>query len=198
MILSASGMCEAGRIRHHLKHNLWRGESTILFVGYQAEGTIGRKLLEGADTVRLFGEEIAVNAQICQMSGISGHADRDMLLGWLKHMGKPPLQVFVNHGQDAVCDSFADLETQEIGCPAGAPYSGDGYDLLTGECFQKGIIVRTEKKKTATKRSNEVYQRLLTAGKRLLALIGELKGAPNKELAKLTDQINALCEKFRK
>jgi len=90
VILSASGMCEAGRIRHHLKHNLWRGDSTILFVGYQSEGTVGRKLLEGADTVRLFGEEITVKARILRLAGSSGHADRDMLTGWLAKMVETP------------------------------------------------------------------------------------------------------------
>ena len=100
VIISASGMCEAGRIRHHLKHNLWRENSTILFVGYQAEGTFGRKLINGAKHVSLFGEDIQVNARIESIVGISGHADRDMLLGWLGSMEKPPKKVFVNHGDD--------------------------------------------------------------------------------------------------
>ena len=115
VILSASGMCEAGRIRHHLKHNLWRPESTVLFVGYQAEGTIGRKLVDGADSVRLFGEEIAVKCHIQMMAGISGHADRDMMLNWLGHMSKPPMKVFANHGDDEVCDHFAAAITDQLG-----------------------------------------------------------------------------------
>ena len=104
VILSASGMCEAGRIRHHLKHNLWRPESTILFVGYQAVGTLGRTLLEGATTVKLFGEEISVRANIVKMEGISGHADKAGLLDWLEGFEQKPKMVFVNHGDP---DAFA-------------------------------------------------------------------------------------------
>ncbi|MBQ6851479.1 MAG: MBL fold metallo-hydrolase [Oscillospiraceae bacterium] len=196
VILSASGMCEAGRIRHHLKHNLWRKECTVLFVGYQAVGTVGRKLTDGAASVKLFGEEIQVHANIQEMDGISGHADRDMLLDWLGSMTNVPKQVFVNHGDDAVCDSFVHTVQARLGFPAVAPYSGDGYDLITGECFQKGIPVRISK--SGTKRANEVYNRLADAGKRVSKLIEAMKGAPNKELAKLTNQLNSLCEKFRR
>lgn len=196
VILSASGMCEAGRIRHHLKHNLWRKESTVLFVGYQSVGTVGRKLVDGANSVKLFGEDIRVHADIRQMDGISGHADRDMLLGWLGSLETPPKQVFVNHGDDTVCDSFVYCIEARLGYAAVAPFSGDGYDLISGECFQKGIVVRTQKNE-GRKRANEIYDRLLTAGKRLMKLIEGMKGATNKEIARLTDQINALCDKFK-
>ena len=198
VILSASGMCEAGRIRHHLKHNLWRTDSTILFVGYQAEGTVGRKLVDGAETVRLFGEQIAVHAVIQSLDGISGHADRDMLLNWLGHMDKAPQQVFVNHGDDVVCDCFAQTVEQKLGYPAVAPYSGDGYDLVTGECFQKGVVVPVHKGSKGRRRANSIYDKLIMAGKRLLHLIENMKGASNKELSRLTDQINALCDKYRR
>ncbi len=196
VILSASGMCEAGRIRHHLKHNLWRSECTVLFVGYQAVGSVGRKLIDGAPAVKLFGEEIQVHADIRQMDGISGHADRDMLLGWLGSMKKTPRRVFVNHGDSAVCDSFVATVHEKLQFPAVAPYSGDGYDLITGECFQKGIIVPVQKHRGRS-RTNAAYERLLTAGKRLMKLIEGMKGATNKEIAKFTDQINALCDKFK-
>ena len=195
VILSASGMCEAGRIRHHLKHNLWRAESTVLFVGYQSEGTIGRKLLDGAPNVKIFNEEIEVHAEICNLDGISGHADKDMLLGWLK--GLSPAKVFVNHGEDATCDSFAKSITETLGFDAIAPYSGDVYDLATGECIEKGAIVRIQKKQP-TKRANAVYERLLSAGRRLMALITRSKGGANKDLAKFADQINQLCDKFER
>lgn len=195
VILSASGMCEAGRIRHHLKHNLWRAESTILFVGYQSQGTVGRKLADGASYVKLFGEDIAVHADIRELDGISGHADRDMLVSWLGNMDHKPETVFVNHGDEVVCESFARL-LEEKGYKAIAPYSGDGYDLLTGEAFQKGKITRVGKK--GTKRASEVYQKLILAGKQLTRLIESMKGASNKEIASFTDQINNLIQKFKR
>jgi len=195
VILSASGMCEAGRIRHHLKHNLWRAESTVLFVGYQSQGTVGRKLADGASYVKLFGEDIAVHADIRELDGISGHADRDMLVNWLENMGPKPETVFVNHGDEVVCESFARL-LEDKGYKAIAPYSGDGYDLLTGEAFQKGKITRVGKK--GAKRASEVYQKLVLAGKQLTRLIEAMKGASNKELASLTDQINNLIQKFKR
>lgn len=196
VILSASGMCEAGRIRHHLKHNLWRENSTILFVGYQAQGTIGRKLQEGAPSVRLFGEEIAVHAHIETMQGISGHADRDMLLNWLAAMGTVPKQVFVNHGSNEVTDAFAEAVSARLGCPAAAPYSGDEYDLLTGECTAKGVIVRAAKGSDGRRRANVIFDRLLAAGKRLLRIIEASRGLSNKELARFADKVDALCDKY--
>lgn len=196
VILSASGMCEAGRIRHHLKHNLWRGDSTILFVGYQSAGTVGRKLVDGAASVKLFGEEIAVNARIANLDGISGHADRDMLLNWLGAVKQPPKQVFVNHGEDSVCDSFEKLVTEKFGFPAIAPFSGDEYDLITGECTAKGRIVKIAKQSDGRRQANAAFERLTAAGKRLMSIINHSKGFSNKELARLTDQINAICDKF--
>lgn len=196
VILSASGMCEAGRIRHHLKHNLWRPECTILFVGYQTDGTVGRKLLDGASEVKLFGEDVEVRAEITNLDGISGHADRDMLLSWLKDLS--PRKVFVNHGDDTVCDSFAATVTETHGFAATAPHSGDVYDLVSGECVEKSVPVRKLKKKAATRRADAVYERLLSAGRRLMAIITRSRGGANKDLSQMTDQINALCDKFER
>ena len=196
IILSASGMCEAGRIRHHLKHNLWRPESTILFVGYQSEGTVGRKLIDGAETVRLFGEEITVAAQIESLAGISGHADRDMMLHWLDSMPQKPRQVFVNHGDDQVTEHFAEAVRSRLGISADAPYSGDGYDLISGQCISRGRIVRASRLTDGRRRANAAFERLTQAGKRLTAIIANSRGLSNKELARFTDQINALCEKY--
>ncbi|MGN1013674.1 MAG: MBL fold metallo-hydrolase RNA specificity domain-containing protein [Clostridia bacterium] len=99
IIISASGMCEVGRIKHHLKHNLYRSECTILFVGYQAEGTLGRKIMNGEPLVKIFGEEIAVKAEIKSLDAFSGHADRDGLLNWVGAMNKKPEQIFIVHGE---------------------------------------------------------------------------------------------------
>jgi len=196
VIISASGMCEAGRIRHHLKHNLWREESTILFVGYQAEGTLGRKLINGAEAVSLFGEEIQVKARIETIVGISGHADRDMLLSWLGSFEKPPIKIFVNHGNDIVCDSFAQTIYNKIGFEAYAPYSGDAYDLLTGECVERGKIVKLSKVSAGRKRADLAFDKLMAACMRLKTIIELSRGLTNKDLAKFTDQINELCNKY--
>ncbi|MBW7898973.1 Ribonuclease [Candidatus Brocadiaceae bacterium B188] len=107
IIISASGMCEAGRIRYHLKHNLWRPECSVIFVGFQAAGTLGRRIVEGAKMVRIFDEEIAVNASIYTIGGLSAHADRDELLDWLGRFKKRPRRVFVTHGEENAALDFA-------------------------------------------------------------------------------------------
>ena len=106
IIISASGMCEAGRIRHHLKNNLYKANATVVFVGYQAEGSLGWKLENGAKSVKLFGEDIAVNAEIAMLHGTSGHADKEGLLAWLAGFREKPKMVFVNHGDDSSCKAF--------------------------------------------------------------------------------------------
>lgn len=115
VIISASGMCEAGRIRHHLKHNLWNKKNSIVFVGYQAEGTLGRSLLEGEKTVTLFGEEIAVNAEIHNLEGFSGHADQNGLFSWIASFEKKPKQVFLVHGEEESKEDFAKLINEKLG-----------------------------------------------------------------------------------
>lgn len=115
VIISASGMCDAGRIRHHLKHNLWNRKSSIIFVGYQAEGTLGRLLLDGAKEVTLFGENIQVNAQIHNLEGFSGHADKDGLLAWLSGFQKVPKHVFLVHGEEESKKAFAYTVKEKLG-----------------------------------------------------------------------------------
>jgi len=195
IILSASGMCEAGRIRHHLKHNLWREDSTILFVGYQSNGTIGRKLQDGAASVQLFGETIAVHAAIETMAGISGHADQAILMDWLGAMGTSPKMVFVNHGDDEGCEGLRDKIEADLHYPAFAPYSGDTYDLLAEEWIAKGKIVKIQKRSA---RAGDLYERLLAAGRRIAAVIKESRGLSNKMLSQFTDQIHQLCDKYEK
>lgn len=115
VIISASGMCEAGRIRHHLKHNLWDPRASVIFVGYQAEGTLGRMLVEGAKEVTLFGEDIQVNAEIHNLEGFSGHADKDGLLQWLAGFQKEPKHIFLVHGEPDAKSDFAETVKEELG-----------------------------------------------------------------------------------
>lgn len=198
VILSASGMCEAGRIRHHLKHNLWRPECTILFVGYQAVGTLGRTLIDGATTVKLFGETIEVQADICQLTGLSGHADKDGLLRWVNSFEPKPKRVFIVHGNDEVEDIFAQT-LKEQGFTASAPYNGEqwGIGAEGAVCIKEGNRVHLEHRLgESASRAATVFQRLVNAGKRLLRVIEHNEGGANKDLAKFADQINALCDKW--
>lgn len=195
VILSASGMCEAGRIRHHLKHNLWRPECTVLFVGYQSVGTLGRAILEGAHEVKLFGESIEVRAEIKSMRGLSGHADKEGLLEWVNAFKEKPKKVFVVHGEDSVCTNFVECLKVEHGQRAYAPYSGTVFNLLSGKFeFEAGPIPVQRKVQPAA----GAYARLLAAGQRLLAIIKRSDGGANKDLAKMADQIIALCDKFER
>jgi len=129
VIISASGMCEAGRIKYHLRANLARRESTILITGFQAAGTFGRRLVDGAKRVRLLGEDIPVRADLYTLGGLSAHADRTALLAWLGHFRSKPRQVFVVHGEETVAKDFvADLKTQ-FDWDATAPAPGQGVIL---------------------------------------------------------------------
>lgn len=197
VIISASGMCDAGRIRHHLKHNLWRAESTICFVGYQAAGTLGRKLIEGAEYVKLFGENIEVNAHIVTLKGISGHADMNGLLAWLKGFEKKPDRIMVVHGEDSVTDRFAELASEQIGCPAFAPYSGGCVDLAANTILTAGVPVpKKAPEKPARARANAAFERVIAAAKRLLQVVLKNEGLANKDLAKFESQIQNLADKW--
>ena len=196
VILSASGMCEAGRIRHHLKHNLWREECTILFVGYQAVGTLGRSLVEGAKEVHLFGETIEVRAKIAKLEGISGHADKAGLTRWMLGFKNEPNMVFIVHGDDEVTDKFAEYLHDEHGFNTYAPFSGTCYDLIADEFVEETQGIRIEGAKKKARTVSTVFERLLAAGQRLLAVINHNEGGANKDLAKFADQINSLCDKW--
>ena len=200
VIISASGMCEAGRIRHHLKHNLWRPECTILFVGYQAVGTLGRVLVEGAKEgglkeVKLFGESIEVRANIRTLTGMSGHADKTGLINWITGFKEKPRRVFVVHGEDSVCTSFSECLKIEHGIKAYAPYSGTVFNLATDKLEYEAEPIPVKKK---AKIVSDVFGRLIAAGQRLMAVIYKNEGGANKDLAKFADQINSLCDKWER
>ena len=194
VIISASGMCEAGRIRHHLKHNLWREECTILFVGYQAVGTLGRAIVEGVEEVKLFGEPIQVRARIMQLTGMSGHADKKGLIDWISAFEKKPERVFVVHGEAGVCDSFTACLKNEYNISAYAPYSGTCFNLANNTCEYELEPVAVKRK--AARVTSDVFSRLLAAGQRLVSVIRRNEGGSNKDLAKFADQITSLCDKW--
>lgn len=198
VIISASGMCDAGRIRHHLKHNLWRKESTIVFVGYQAAGTLGHLLLSGAKRVKLFGEEISINAKIMRFEGTSSHADREGLIRWIQSYEQKPERVFVVHGQDEVCEAFAELLNRQYGHSAVAPYSGEKYDLRSNSLLRKGEAIPVVKSVAKLQRKSKAFAILQRAGARLLSVIEQNSGSSNKDLARFTDQINSLCNKWER
>ena len=197
VIISASGMCDAGRIRHHLKHNLWRPESSVVFVGFQSPGTLGRHLLEGAESVKMFGEEIAVRAKIVNFQGLSSHADHDHLIGWVRHFDPAKTQhVFIVHGDREVAPVFAE-EVKSLGFAAHAPQYTEEYDLLENRQLAAGYL--PERKTRAFDGAPKVtaaYQRLVEVGDALIALIRRSKGRDNKTLASFAEQLRKLLEKF--
>ncbi len=201
IIISASGMCDAGRIRHHLKHNLWREESTILFTGYQADGTLGRALLDGVDSVKLFGEKIGVCARIERLEGISGHADKQGLINWINGFKKKPSRVFIVHGEDTVTDEFAECLRNEYGYDTFAPYSGAEFDMMTGTLLSEGIKKPVEHIEyipvsKGAARGEAIFRDLEGAAARLKTVIAHNKGGANADLIKLLDEINDLCDKW--
>lgn len=198
VIISASGMCEAGRIRHHLKHNLWREECLILFVGFQAAGTLGRIIYEGADSVKLFGEEIAVKAKIALLPNASGHADMGGLLDWLDGFEEKPKKVFVNHGEDEVCTSFANTIKEKFGIEAVAPYSGSVYDLIGDEFIKltEGIEIPHKSDATSGFVSSE-YSKLVETANSLMSAVRASKGMANRDLKKFAAGIQKLYDEFK-
>ena len=195
VIISASGMCDAGRIRHHLKHNLWRANSAVVFVGFQSPGTLGRRLLDGVEKVKLFGEEIAVKAKIVNFQGLSSHADHDHLVQWIKAFDPKPTHVFVVHGDEDVAPVFAE-ELNSLGFHAHAAKFTEWYDLAAPEMVSEGYI--SERKRTAQKsRADNLYAKLVAAAESLLEFAKRCKGRPNKDISALTGQIISLIERFR-
>ena len=198
VIISASGMCDAGRIRHHLKHNLWRPESAVVFVGFQSPGTLGRHLLDGAESVKMFGEEIAVRAKIVNFQGLSSHADRDHLLHWIDQFASAkPTHVFVVHGDREVAPAFA-ADLAERGFAAHAPQYTEVYDLLTDRIVEQGYLPEPKKKSfEGAPRVSSAYRRLAELGDALAALIRRSQGRDNKTLADFAESLRKILEKFK-
>ena len=220
VIISSSGMCNAGRIRHHLKHNLWRPESTVLFVGYQSVGTLGRSLLDGAKQVKLFGETIQVAAQLEQLAGKSGHADNNGLLKWISAFEPQPRHVFVVHGDDVVAGIFAERLANEKGISANAPYNGESWQLTPAfEKLADGNRVRLKKPKKEAAAMDAApvsappaytpnpspkkpertgaYGQLLAAAEQFTALVKQMETHSPAQQHKLTKQLHALMKKVR-
>ena len=197
VILSASGMCEGGRIRHHLKHNLWRPECTVLFVGYQAVGTLGRVIVDGAESVKIMGEDIRVACEIGILPGKSGHADRDGLLDWLRGFEKAPRLTFVNHGENTVTDSFAETVRTELGFETMAPYSGTEFDLRAGEFLRVTEGVPIGNATVGGSNADSYYKSLRSAAEELLSLVKNAEGRPNKTLKAFARELRELTEKYR-
>ncbi|MDL2237120.1 MBL fold metallo-hydrolase [Christensenellaceae bacterium OttesenSCG-928-K19] len=196
VIISASGMCDAGRVRHHLKHNLWRKECTVMFAGFQAGGTLGRILLDGATVVKLFGESIAVNAEIYNFRGLSAHADQKGLLNWIGSFEKPLQRVFIVHGEEEAAQELSGLLAGK-GMDPYVPDFRAEFDLAEGSITREGVKLQAIKKKQAQRKSaNPAYARLMNAGDRILDVISRNEGGANKDLGKFADQLIALAEKW--
>ncbi len=193
VIISASGMCDAGRIRHHLKHNLWRPECAIVFVGYQAEGSLGRRLLDGVPSVKLFGEEIAVKANIVNFPGLSSHAGLTGLLQWISAFSPKPQQVFVVHGDAEVVPSYVE-RLRKLGFAVHGPELGEVYDLLENRMVEQGHT--PERKKADVPGESEAFKALKARGQDLLDVIAHNKGGTNKDLKKFATELAALIAKW--
>ena len=194
VIISASGMCDAGRIRHHLKHNLWRPESTVVFVGYQAEGSLGRRLLDGAAEVKLFGEEIAVKAQIVNFPGLSSHAGLSGLLNWIQAFSPKPKQVFVVHGDAEVVPQYVE-RLEKLGFAVHGPELMEEYDLIENRMIREGhtpVKPKASQEQGATVQFKELQRQ----GQALLEAIAHNKGGTNKDLRTFASELEALIKKW--
>jgi metallo-beta-lactamase family protein len=159
VIISASGMCTAGRIKHHLKHNLWRKESSIVFVGYQAQGTLGRRIKEGEKVVKIFGEEIQVNAEICSLEGFSGHADREGIVQWIKSFKNKPQKIFVVHGEEEAAGEISRKIEKESKIKTYIPELGESLSI-EGENVLLGGRLEIDRKNKELREMEESVEKL--------------------------------------
>ncbi len=198
IIISSSGMCDAGRIRHHLKHNLYRADSTVIFVGYQAEGTLGRLLLNGAQKVKMFGEDIRVNAAIVQIEGFSGHAGRKELMQWLDGAAKKPKQIFLSHGEGDVLHSFSDSLVQ-AGYNVTVPSLLDEFELTAQEAY----ATHTDRVETIAPLAEFSLQKksLFKQAERIAKLLETLKESDDEltslKLKIMEEDLKSLADKWK-
>lgn len=199
VIISASGMCDAGRVRHHLKHNLWREECTVLFVGYQANGTLGRQLQNGAKEVKVLGEEITVRAEIATLQGVSGHADKNGLLRWLDGFTSRP-RIFVNHGEHDQSMAFVDTCKARYGVEVDCPYSGSEFDLLANAWTYVAEGVKFVRKTAQSGGQNvqqQSYNMLMNAISQLENAARNCRGFANSELKRLTEAVRRITNDIK-
>jgi len=196
VIISASGMCDAGRIRHHLKHNLWRAESAVVFVGYQAQGSMGRMLQDGRKEVRLFGETVQVACEIQTLPGVSGHADQEGLMRFVDGFTeKMPQQIFVNHGEHEPAENFAADIRERHHVKVDVPYSGSTYDLVTGQWEHQASGVLIPRKEKAPVPS--AYDKFVATLRRLMDSCELFKGKPDHELTQHTSVLEKILKRVK-
>ena len=209
VIISASGMCSEGRIKHHLKHNPWKKECTVAIAGYQAEGTLGRRLVDGEKDVRIFKEDIHVAAEIVQLDDVSAHADQNGLIKWISDNNDRPDMIFTVHGSDEVCTSYCKLLKEELGYEASAPYSGYVFDLLHNQYIsvedpQRVLTGKEKKEKIEEDKNkeqdvysqNKYFNELMEKGQKLIRLIEKRKDAKNNELKKFLKEVSKLVNRW--
>ncbi len=198
VIISSSGMCEAGRIKHHLKHNLWRPESTVLFTGFQAAGTLGRSIMDGTRHVTLFGELIDVRCEVAELHGISGHADQDGLVKWLTSFKKEPKLAFIVHGDKEVAPWFAQFVSRELGIKAYAPEVLEHFNLLdeaslpAAEVVDDSVAPYLRQLAEALELLKKEEGTLLSVVSRMEAA-GKEQGIEEKRAVRLTNAITRLA-----
>ena len=178
IIISASGMCEAGRIKHHLKHNLWKKECSVVFVGYQAEGTLGRRILDGEKDVKILGEEIHINASIYNVEGFSGHADKPALLAWLQGFKEHPKKVFIVHGEAESKADFAKEVTEKLGFSCTVPEYNTIYDIKSVNSMKEIHVDNEAKSKLYEEAIVEIHK--------------DIEAATEEQIKELTKDVEKL------
>lgn len=197
VIIAAAGMCNAGRIKYHLKYNLWRPESSVVFAGYQADGTLGRQLQDGAENVKIFGEKIVVRAGIETMPDMSSHADAAGLVEWASAFNPQPEKFILVHGDDEAMAGLKQKLEEKLGAKVECPFSGSVFNLKTGEFdrMTDGVpIVRAETEEAS--RNNEHRKNLASALDGLSALVEKQKQGTNKDMDALARAIAELTEEY--